>query len=323
MRLVVKTVAGAAKLAPREKEQAMNNRNRLLLCAALLAAPAGALAAQLCDGSPCSVQMEFPGGGSIETDAGAQLVFGSGGQITLGTGGTIEPGPGGSVTPAAAAGTTPDMSSGGSITLGPGGAIHFGAGGSLGSGDGGQISVDDAGKLDVRAARTLAVRSALSVHVGDLAANSVTVEAAGALGNASIPINFLAAEGDADSQLSIQSDQEISIHNVNGGTVVVSSGSGAAGGGSGSSSAGGTPSGSSSGSSLTACSGSDCPTVNNPPPAQEISSNGSPNISCDPNPCVGEVRVLSSPSGGGTLSGLSLMLLLGSMLRRRPSPPHF
>lgn len=188
--------------------------NRILLLGALAGILAGpARAADLCDG-PCSISMSFPAGGTITTTNGATLTFGSGGSLDL-AGGSITEGTGGSVTPAGG-----DMSAGGSVVLGTGGSIDFGAGGSLDTGGDGGFSVLDASSLEVDGPSTVDVQSASSVHLGTMdSAGTVYYTANTVTGaDATTPINFTMAAGDASTTAQVTSASDITFSQVNAST---------------------------------------------------------------------------------------------------------
>lgn len=144
---------------------------RGILLAAALAGSLGAVpahAALLCDTPPCQVVLEFPGGGSIEPEQGAEIAFGAGGVLLLGDGGSIVYGSDGFGEPATTGSEVPDMGGGGRIVLGPGGSIHFGPGGRVHTGDGGQLAAPDGSRLLIDGALTVDIDADASVHLGRL-----------------------------------------------------------------------------------------------------------------------------------------------------------
>ena len=184
------------------------------VCAALLALGAVSVhAADLCDGQPCSVSIDFSSGGVIATDHVATITFGSGGALVLGEGGAITPGEGGSITPAPAEGQAPDMSGGGSLILGPGGQIQFGPGGSLATGDAGAISFAD-GELGVQHAKAIDIHSDASIHVGDITSDGkVDLSATGDVDgcDSSTPLHLSAIEKDPETRITITSGANLSL----------------------------------------------------------------------------------------------------------------
>jgi MYXO-CTERM domain-containing protein len=181
----------------------------LALC---LASP-GAGAA-LCDG-PCSITMDFAGGGTLTPSGGATLTFGTGGALVLGTGGAISLGTGGSLDPNV---DPPDMSAGGTLVLGPGGSIQFGTGGSLASGAAGGIELEEAGTLVVAGAAGFAVDSAASVHLGDLNAGGAATITADSVVDADTnsPIHV-----DTTGDITVTSDATVTYGSVAGASVVI------------------------------------------------------------------------------------------------------
>jgi len=193
---------------------------RCLALIALLAATPVAGAAELCDGQPCSVSMEFPAGGTITASSGT-IAFGSGGVLALGEGGSITPGEGGSITPEPAAGAAPDMSNGGSIVFGSGGQIVFGAGGSLATGDAGMISIADSpgSAFAVANAGSIAISSDASIFVGDIdSEGTVEMTAAGSVNGCDpgTPIHLAAIDHDPSTRISITSGGDIAMGTIKG-----------------------------------------------------------------------------------------------------------
>jgi hypothetical protein len=188
---------------------------KVRICAALLSLVAGSpQAAELCDGSPCSISFDFAAGGSISASNGATITFGPGGSLVLGTDGSITPGEGGSVTP-----DTAEMSGGGTVVLGAGGSIQFGEGGSLATGDGGGVSAADDGALDIAGARAASIDSQATVRLGSLTTDgNITMEAGGSMsdGETSTPINLIMPAGDKDSSITVNSDADITWKNIQG-----------------------------------------------------------------------------------------------------------